>query len=435
MIFSHSKRRAIDAAPNRPTTRQTFRCRGGACPRPGEAKPSRRTPRRPMEQSWMESNLRALSSTLMVLTALAFMHSPVALADDWPQFRGTPQQLGIAGSDLPLKLEPVWTYSLAEGAETTPAIVDGRVFIGGLSGTFAALDLKTGKELWKIEVEEEIKSSALVHGGTVFFGDEYGRLRALDAEKGTEVWTFEAESSVTAPPNLIPGPDGCLVVGSYDNSIYCIDAKTGKSKWRVETEGYVHGSPAISSGHQIVSSGCDGLLRTVDGKTGKESAKLAIGSYVAASPAIDGDELFVGTFDNEVVKVDLAKGEIAWRYKHPKREFPFYSSPAVTDKLVILGGRDKMIHALDRNTGKSHWIHSRRARIDASPVVVSDRVYIADQAGVLLALSLADGKVVWEFQASEAFIGSPAVADGYLVIAAADGTVYAFSGVKTRAKK
>ncbi len=350
-----------------------------------------------------------------------------ASADDWPQFRGTAQQLGVA-SGLPLKLEPKWTYSFADGAETTPAIVDGRVFLGGLSGTFAALDLKTGKELWKIETEEEIKSSALVRGDTVYFGDEWGRLRALNVENGTETWRFEAESSITAPPNLVPGKDGCLAVGSYDNSLYCLDPKTGKSRWRVETEGYVHGSPAITNGGQIVSSGCDGMLRTIDGKTGQEIAKLAIGSYVAASPAIDGDELFVGTFDNEVVKVDLAKGEVVWRYKHPKREFPFYSSPAVTDKLVVLGGRDKMIHALDRQTGKSLWTHSRRARVDASPIVVGDRVYIADQAGVVMALSLADGKVVWEFQGSEAFIGSPAIADGFLVIAAGDGTVYGFSG-------
>ena len=369
--------------------------------------------------------LKSLSRCLVFGGLVGVMAMP-AVADDWPQFRGTPEQIGLA-TGLGTSLQPVWTYSLTDGAETTPAIVDGKVFIGGLSGTFAALDLKTGKELWKIEVEEEIKSSALVHKGVVYFGDEWGKLRAVDAKTGEVRWTFEAESSISAPPNLLPGDNGCLVVGSYDNSIYCVNLKDGTSRWKVPTEGHVHGSPAILDG-KIIATGCDGFLRIIDGKSGKEASAIQAGSYIAASPAVDDGKLYVGTFDNEVIGVDVAKEEILWRYKHPKREFPFYSSPAVTRDTIILGGRDKMVHALDRKTGEARWTHSMRTRVDASPVVVGDRVYVADLTGVLKALSVSDGSVLWEFEGSDAFVGSPAVADGFMVIAAGDGTVYGFTG-------
>lgn len=348
-----------------------------------------------------------------------------AFADEWPQFRGTPDQLGLA-TGLGKNLQPVWTYSLPEGAETTPAISGGKVFIGGLSGKFAALDLKTGKELWSIETEEEIKSSALVHEDTVYFGDEWGRLRALAVADGKERWVFEIEGAISAPPNLL---GDCLVVGGYDNFIHCLNPKDGTERWKVETQGYVHGSPAVWDG-KIVATGCDGFLRVIDGKTGKEVSQVQAGSYIAASPAVEGGKLFVGTFDNEVIGVDLAKSEVLWRYKHPKREFPFYSSPAVTRDAVILGGRDKMVHSLDRKTGKANWTHTMKARVDASPVVVGDRVYIADLTGKLKALTVSDGSVQWEFEGSDAFVGSPAVADGFLVIAAGDGTVYGFTEKK-----
>ena len=371
---------------------------------------------------------------LFLATALAATTLLTALpvAADWAQFRREPSQHGVADSNLPENLQPVWIHRLPDGAETTPAIADGTVYIGGLSGRFVALDLETGEQKWSIETGEEIKSSALVKDGVVYFGDEFGKLRALDAATGAEKWMFEAESSISASPNWASYADGaCLVVGSYDNSIYCLDPATGQANFKIETEGHVHGSPAVADG-LIYSSGCDGFLRGVDAKTGAETFKLQIGSYVAASPAVLGSRLVVGTFDNEVVSVDLGKREVDWRYKHPEREFPFYSSPAVTSDIVVLGGRDKMIHAIDVKTGEPRWIHTMRTRIDASPVIVGDRVIVADQRGKLEILNLADGKPLWEFTADDAFIGSPAISGGKLVIAAGDGAVYAFGEKKPK---
>ena len=51
--------------------------------------------------------------------------------------------------------------------------------------------------------------------------------------------------------------DGLLVFGSYDNSIYAVHAEDGSLAWRIQTEGYVNGTPAIVDG-QVISVGCDG---------------------------------------------------------------------------------------------------------------------------------------------------------------------------------
>lgn len=351
----------------------------------------------------------------------------------WTQFRGEPSQQGVADSDLPQSLAPVWTFRVPEGAETTPAVVGGKVYLGGLGGTFHALDLATGKSLWTHEVPEtpEIKSSALVWDGTLYFGDEFGYLNALDAATGKPAWRFEAGAAITGSPNRLEAAGvSCLVVGSYDNYVYCIDRTSGNVVWKQETEGYVHGTPAITDDGHVISSGCDGYLRVLSPK-GELAAQLQIGSYVAGSPAVAESRVFVGNFDNEVLAVDLDedpdKDSVAWRYSHPERAFPFYSSPAIHDGLVVIGGRDKMIHALDAATGEAKWTHRLRARVEASPVVVGDRVVVADTSGLLQILSLADGSVSWEFEAGDGFGGSPAVTDGYLVIASYDGTVYAFA--------
>lgn len=351
-------------------------------------------------------------------------------AADWSQFRGGAEQRGVADGPLPAKPEVVWTFRTGEaGIETTPAIAGGKVFLGTLDGVFVGLDLATGKELWRFKIPgehpPEIKSSALVADGKVIFGDEGGTLWALDVATGKKLWSFQAEGAISSSPNTA---QGLVVFGAYDNFLYALKSD-GTLAWKLETGGYVHGTPAITGG-KVLSSGCDGLLRQVDLASGKQLSELQIGSYVAASPAVAGGKVFAGTFDNQVVAVDLAAPKVAWQVKDPEREFPFYASAAVTDKVVIFGGRDKRVHALEPATGKVLWRHASRGRVDASPVIAGDRVFIADLAGLVAALDLKTGEVGWEFDSGEGFAGSPAVTGGKLVIASTDGTVYCFGGAK-----
>ena len=367
------------------------------------------------------------SAALAGLLLLAHAGNAAAPAA-WSQFRGDAGGRGVAAAALPEKLELAWAVELPGGSEATAAIEgDGRgggtVYLGGFSGKFQAFDLITGQPRWTYEAGEEIKSSALLADGRLYFGDEAGKLHALEAKTGKLLWSFTAEGPITGGPNLAAG---VLVVGSYDNRIYGLNAATGKVLWQVETGGYVNGTPAIA-GQEVISSGCDGQLRVLELKTGKVLATVAVGTYVAASPAIASGRAVFGTFDNDVVAFDLAKRQILWRYKNPQREFPYYSSAALTAELAVIGGRDKMLHAIELSSGKARWTKNFAARIDASPVVAGDRVYVADHAGVLAGLALADGRESWRYETGEDFAASPAIAAGYLVIPSVQGKLYAFA--------
>lgn len=373
--------------------------------------------------------------TILSLAGTTAGAPAVAARGSWPQFRGDAAQQG-ATLAMPAAIELLWQVEVPGGFEATAAIAaegaGGTIYLGSLGGKFQAFDLESGAVRWTYEAGEEIKSSALLAGGLVYFGDEGGKLHALDAKTGKPVWSFAAEGPITGGPNLA---DGVLVAGSYDNHIYGLSAKDGKQLWKVETGGYVNGTPAIAGG-QVVSSGCDGLIRILDLKTGKKLAEASIGTYVAASPAIDGSLAVFGTFDNDVVAFDLAKRQVAWRYKNPEREFPYYSSAAIGQGAVVLGGRDKALHAIDLRSGKGRWTKSFAARIDASPVIAGDRIFTADHAGVLAALALADGKESWRYETGEDFAASPAIGGGRLIIGSVQGKLYAFGspGQLTRGK-
>ncbi len=192
----------------------------------------------------------------------------------------------------------------------------------------------------------------------------------------------------------------------------------------MKTDGPINGSPPVVEGRTFVA-GCDSILRIIDVETGKELGQVDLKGQAGASPAIAGDWLFVGNMDKTFLAIDWKQAQIKWEYT-PNRAFPFYSSAAVTEKVVVVGGRDRRIHALDRQTGKELWTFQTRQRVESSPVVVGERVYCGSSDGTLYGLNLKSGAKEWEKPLGSAITASPAVAAGRLIIGTSDGLLYCF---------
>lgn len=368
-----------------------------------------------LHQSRLQTTKMLLYFSMLLLIATA-AHA----TETWNSFRGNPQLNGVAQSPLPADLDLLWTHTTQDAIESTAAISNNTVFIGSLDNRLYALDLATGALKWQYQANGEIKSSATVYDSTLYFGDEHGTFHAVQVSNGQPRWTFNAEAGITSSANRA---NNRLYFGSYDQHLYCLDAISGTQVWQIATDGYIHGTPALYD-ESVAVAGCDGLLRLLDVADGTERQRLTLGTYVAGSAAVHANRAFVGTFGNEVLGIDLIAGEVLWRYRHAVRKFPFYASPAANDEAVIIGGRDKLVHALDPATGQALWTYAAGARVDSSPVIAGDRVYFG--AGAVIGLDLASGAEVWRYETGASISASPAVAAGRLVIGATDGTVYCF---------
>ena len=215
-----------------------------------------------------------------------------------------------------------------------------------------------------------------------------------------------------------------MLIGSYDAHLYGLGAKDGKLAWKVQTEGYVHATPAVVDGIAYIA-GCDEVLRAIRVADGKEMFTLSSGAYTGASPAIHNGHAYYGTYENEVLAVDLDGEEDRVAIQAPGAELSLLLVPGDLRRTALfVGGRDKMLHALDLKTGKSLWTVMTRARIDSSPVVSGGSVYVGSSDGKLYVVDAASGKTVFEFEAGGPLTASPAVADGKLVIGSADGKLF-----------
>jgi outer membrane protein assembly factor BamB len=75
----------------------------------------------------------------------------------------------------------------------------------------------------------------------------------------------------------------------------------------------------------------------------------------------------LGHYGNAVIRANVATGKIVWTYR--ERGFPYFSTPAVTPSRVVIGGRDKRVHGIERATGKGLWTFRTRGKVDSSPVI------------------------------------------------------------------
>ncbi|HJQ68119.1 MAG TPA: PQQ-binding-like beta-propeller repeat protein [Blastocatellia bacterium] len=365
--------------------------------------------------------MKILLAVLLLSTgAKAQIYTP---ADQWPQFRGNLQLTGISLTPVPRDLKLLWTYEAGESIESSAAILHGTVFVGSQKAELVALDLQSGAVRWKYSTKDPVgESSPAVANGVVYIGDLAGTLHAVNAGDGSPLWTFKTGAEIKSSPIVVGDR---VLIGSYDGNFYCLSARGGNELWKVKTDGPVHCTAGVLDGVAYIS-GCDEVFRAIRISDGHEVFKVASGAYTGASPALVGPMAFYGTFNNDVLGVNIKTRRLAWRYMHPQRQFPFYASAGVVDGRVVVGGRDKMVHCLSASNGRKLWTFMTRARVESSPGLADGRVFVGSNDGRFYVLDFKTGAKVWEFTAGAPLSASPAIASGRVVIGSQDGRLYCF---------
>ncbi len=109
---------------------------------------------------------------------------------------------------------------------------------------------------WAYQTGGAIHSSPAVVNGVVYVGSDDGNLYALDAASGTRKWAYQTGGAIASSPAVV---NGVVYIGSEDHSLYALDAASGTKKWAYQTGGAIHSSPQVVNGVLYVGSD-DGKL-------------------------------------------------------------------------------------------------------------------------------------------------------------------------------
>jgi polyvinyl alcohol dehydrogenase (cytochrome) len=186
-----------------------------------------------------------------------------------------------------------------------------------------------------------------------FISPEMGKLTADDIPRLKLKWAFvfpDAASAAQSQPVVV---GGALFMGTDNNFVYALDAKTGCVHWSYDAKAQVRG--AVSIGEMKTTAGVRyaayfgdmfGIVHAVNAETGKGIWTLKSdphpGAKITAAPTLDptGTRLFVPVasweeqtgsivnyecckFQGSVVAVDVKTGKQVWKtYTMPERPQP-----------------------------------------------------------------------------------------------------------------
>jgi outer membrane protein assembly factor BamB len=129
-------------------------------------------------------------------------------------------------------------------------------------------------------------------------------------------------------------------------------------------------------------------------------------------PVLADRMLYTGSGDGVLYALDTQTGEESWSTDGFGQ---LENSGAVAGDLLVVGGYDQRVRALNRHTGEVLWSFGTASFVQASPLIVEERVYIATDHA-LYALDLSSGELDWEAATGneDAYIGPPAYDAGII---------------------
>src|SRR4051812_48489763 len=117
-----------------------------------------------------------------------------------------------------------------------------------------------------------------------------------------------------------------------------------------------------------------------------------IGGAVQSRLVRDGDRVFVTSMGNDLIALNAADGQAAFRFKTGG---PIFSSADVVDGVVYFGSEDHFVYAVDAKTGEMKWKKQTRGAVLAGPAVAKGVVCIGSCDTNIYGLSASDGRELW----------------------------------------
>jgi len=311
----------------------------------------------------------------------------------------------------------------------SPAITGGRVYAGSSDGNVYAVDAADGAELWRRRAGTF--GSVTVADGTVYAAGT--DLQALDPATGSQEWQFGIDGGVVGAPRVVDGVAYVSTGTPLEWAVYAVDADDGTEQWHVDISGGIIRHSAVVDGAVYVSG--DGV-RALDASDGAELWHRE-GEALPAAPAVADGTVYVGEAsqnreDGFLTALDRNDGATQWR-----RELPgaVRSSVAVTPEAVYAAGEAEaggFVVALDPADGSPLWgRQDLGAAVDDALVVANGSVYLVDRNSRIRALSTANGRERWTYDADDELQGPPIVADGSLYVVGDEYSLHALTDPST----
>jgi outer membrane protein assembly factor BamB len=199
-----------------------------------------------------------------------------------------------------------------------------------------------------------------------------------------------------------------------DGFIYVMDMDGKPAGDPIEVGGTLWSAPA-TDGTLLYIASLDHKLHIIDPASGKITNSVDLGGAAPSSPVVLKDGAYVGSFASKIEFVSSQGHSEAIT----EASNWIWGTPALDNETLYYADLNGNIYSFDLATGKQNWGDVKPdGSVVARLLVVGDQIYVASEAGSLVALDR-DAKIVWQKKVSEkGQIYTSPVVSGDLVLVA-----------------
>ncbi|MEQ8790907.1 MAG: PQQ-like beta-propeller repeat protein [Pirellulaceae bacterium] len=260
---------------------------------------------------------------------------------------------------------------------SSPAVIEGRLYVLGAGRVARCIDAASGKDLWDRQLPGEFRDEYLQSSFAVADGVAVvlcGALFGLDARTGDVLWENNDDESRTlhSSPAIYQAGDRQLIIANIPGGeTICVNPKDGRTLWRVESQAG-HSTPLVV-GDKLLTYGSSRKAGLRCFQLSPEGAEeLWICQRVAdpgSSPVVvDGNVYVQG--ERRLACVDLATGDQMWMTDLDISN-PRYTSLVAADGKVLYAFEGVLCFSADPQEYKQLM----NARIDADGLLAEETAF------------------------------------------------------------
>lgn len=215
-----------------------------------------------------------------------------------------------------------------------------------------------------------------------------------------------------------------VITSTNDGAVYAFDWDTGENIWKQKFGGAM-GDPLFVD-NKIIATCSDGSINALSAWDGSPvwSARFRATTAIVdpiwngrpenAALVTDGKAVYSVHSSKTANAYNVVDGSELWRFDF---QDAVMASPVLVDDKLIVADYSMKLTALKTENGKGVWESALEDRVTTSLVSDGKNVYVPGSFGKVGAYSAADGKKVWALDIGGTIAVAPCIADKFLAIA------------------
>ena len=233
-------------------------------------------------------------------------------------------------------------------SESSPLFADGMVIVGDWSHDIYAFTAASGNLRWHFKAGGLVKGAISQSGNRVYFGAYDTHVYALDLHTGKQIWRASSQPRIGRTGTFYANAAvayGRVYIGATDGKMYSFGATTGKLRWSNGTGDFIYSSAAVWRGNVLVGS-YDGYFYSFDAATGDIRWRFHAGAKISGSASVIDGVVYFSTLSGRTFGLNARNGKLVWSY--PTGQYA--AAVASKSRLYIIGY--SKLYALIRQPGK-----------------------------------------------------------------------------------